>query len=290
MSSFRTPIAFCLTYIIFCFFSSCNGIGKKKKFADSDMYNFSRPTVIKLPTDVDEISGIAYYPKDTSVFAIVDEDGMLFKIPIMNPNALKEWRFDKRRDYEDIVLIDSTFYILVSNGDIVTVKFNHDSISTTKANFSDQSKKVNEFESLYLDPDSDKLVMICKECEEDTKKSFSSFSYDYKQPANGYMPFVTADAVPIARSIGQDKFHVKASAAAVNPVTEDLYIISAVNKMIVITSKKGEFKKVYKLDPGIYKQPEGIAFTPQGDMIISNEFADNGFPELLILKNKLKGR
>src|SRR6476661_1927577 len=86
--------------------------GKKEKFPDTDMYNLSSPKVIDLPEELDEISGIAYYPKDTSVFAIIDEDGILYKIPLKNPHAVREWKFDKKRDFEELVLIDSVFYAL----------------------------------------------------------------------------------------------------------------------------------------------------------------------------------
>ena len=290
MSLFRNaylPAAFlmiCITQY------GCKFFGKKDRYADSEMYNYSSPTVIKLPEAVDEISGIAYYPKDTSVFAIVDEDGMLFKIPIMHPTATRQWRFDKKRDYEDIVLKDSIFYVLVSNGDIVTINFKGDSITTEKSDFSSKSKKANEFESLYYNNDLGKLIMVCKECEDDTKKTFTLFSFGLSDSSDSYNPYMTIDAVPIAKKMGQEKMHVKASAAAINPVTEDLYILSAVNEIMIVLSKKGELREVYKLDPGIYKQPEGLAFTPQGDMIISNEFAEVGFATLLVLKNKLKGR
>jgi hypothetical protein len=39
----------------------------------------------------------------------------------------------------------------------------------------------------------------------------------------------------------------------------------------------------------LFKQPEGITFTPKGDMIISNEAADRGVAEILLFKyNKTK--
>src|SRR6476646_2868851 len=36
-------------------------------------YDLSKPFIIKLPPMLDEISGLSYYAKDKSVFAIVDE-------------------------------------------------------------------------------------------------------------------------------------------------------------------------------------------------------------------------
>src|SRR6188768_2333130 len=79
----------------------------KKDYPNSPMYEFANPKVIKLPEELDEISGIAYYSKDTSVFAIIDEDGILYKIPLKHPANIKQWKFGKGRDFEDIVLVDS---------------------------------------------------------------------------------------------------------------------------------------------------------------------------------------
>jgi len=58
---------------------------------------------------------------------------------------------------------------------------------------------------------------------------------------------------------------------------------------LIVTDRSGKFKEVFELDPGIYKQAEGIAFTPAGDMIISNESHKTGLANILILKNKKKG-
>ena len=92
---------------------------------------------------------------------------------------------------------------------------------------------------------------------------------------------------PVAEKLAINK-HLKASAAAINPVNKDLYVVSSILKLIVIFDAKGDFKEVYKLDPVLYKQPEGIAFTPDGDLIISNESADEGPATLLLMKNKIK--
>src|SRR5688572_16102006 len=103
--------------------SACYFSESRKKYPNSDMYNFSTPNVVKLPQELDEISGIVYYPKDTSVFAIIDEGGDIYKFPLKDPKKLRKWKFDKKRDFEDIVLQDSTFYVLVSDGDIVRLNF-----------------------------------------------------------------------------------------------------------------------------------------------------------------------
>jgi len=63
----------------------------------------------------------------------------------------------------------------------------------------------------------------------------------------------------------------KPAAASINPVTGDLYIVSSINKLLVTAGRDGVVKKVYNLDPKLFVQPEGITFSPSGNMFISNE-------------------
>jgi uncharacterized protein YjiK len=81
---------------------------------------------------------------------------------------------------------------------------------------------------------------------------------------------------------GEDKIKFKPSGAAIHPLTGELYIISSVNKLLVVADRRGEVREVYRLDEGVFKQPEGIAFEPDGTMIVSNEAADHGVANLLI--------
>jgi hypothetical protein len=271
--------------------SSRNGIvpkdGDAAKFKDSERYDFSQPYLINLPAVLDEISGIAYYPKDSSVFAIIDEEALLFKISLNNPNPenIRQWAFGKANDYEDLILKDSIFYVLVSNGNIRTVKFNGEAITTEKFSFIPGSKKKeNEFESMYLD--SGKIILLCKDCDGDKKRKTSRFSFD--MATGKYHQVDSINNSKVAGLIDENKIALRASAAAINPVTNELYVVSAVNKTIYIFDKEGNPKELYELNPKLYKQPEGIAFTPDGDLIISNEIYLEGNPTLLVLKNKKK--
>ena len=251
-------------------------------------YDLSEPTRIELPKELNEISGIVYYPKDTSIFSIVDEDGLFYKTYLNRNNQSKVWRFDKKHDFEDLVLQDSTFYILVSNGDIDKVKFYADSISLIKSKFPDADKKINEFEALYYDEQAKKLVMICKNCEEDKEDKKQVTACGISLDSLQYSPdLYHINVQPVAEKLGVEKLHLKPSAAAFNPVTKDLYVLASVNKLLLIFDQKGQFKDVFKLDALMFKQPEGLAFTPQGDMIISNEAGKNGgSANILIFKYK----
>lgn len=270
-------------------FLACNTSKKKLHTDDNSRYDLLNPFMIKLPGGLSEISGIAYYAKDSSVFAIEDEEGFLYKIHLNQNKDIQKWKFDKKRDFEDVVLHDSIFYILVSNGDIESVQFiSGDSIMSTKFKFPDAGKKKNEFESLYFDDSLQQLVLLCKDCADDGKKTVSAWGYDINTQV--YAPSVlTIDVQPIALKLGEKKMKLKPSATAINPATNELYILSSIDHLLIVTDRNGKFKELFQLDPAIYKQAEGIAFTPAGDMIISNESHETGLATILFIRNKKKG-
>lgn len=268
-----------VTCLLFLVCISC-GRGKEKKVYPSPKgYDLNRPVRVILPLELDEVSGLSFYDPDSSVFAISDDRGAIFKI---RPNiSITKWKFSHGADFEDLARVDSTFYVLQSNGDIFRVTYN-ENIPVLKT-FSFPQDKGNEFETLYYDPALKKLVLICKDCESDKKKQLTTFSFD---PNTGLFSD-SSFTIPVTRineliNAGKTKF--KPSAAAINPVTGDLYIISSINKLLVITDRNGIAKEAYQLDPKLFKQPEGITFSTRGDMVISNEFAQSGTADLLVFK------
>lgn len=269
----------CYCFVVCLVTLSCKWAPVKKTMKSPEGYNLNRVIQTKLSLELDEISGIAYYAKDSSLFAINDEKGWLYKLK-KGTNGLR-WKFSKGADFEDLVLLDSAFYVLQSNGNIIRLSF--DSKNTLAAQqyyFDQQGDGLNEFEILYYDSTRQKLILVCKDCESDKKKSLTTFSFDPIAGKYTGSDF-SINVEKIAASVGEEKIRFKPSAASVNPKNGLLYIVSAINEMIVVTDVNGNFKNSYKIDKGIFKQPEGITFTPSGDMIISNEAADIGVADLL---------
>ena len=78
---------------------------------------FRTPQGITLGDKLHEISGIAYISRQT-ILGENDEQGKIFSIDPTRPDDSNypSVRFGKKDDYEDIVVIDSTAYLLVSDG------------------------------------------------------------------------------------------------------------------------------------------------------------------------------
>jgi SdiA-regulated len=280
---FYLPVVISLSALILS--ESCSS-GKSNAYASPPGYNLSKPYVYKLPTILDEISGLFFYPKDSGIFAIQDEKGWLFKIHLKNPLQIERWKFSNGADYEDLSVVDSAFYVLKSKGAVEKFKFaTPDSVSLQSFPIADGK---NEFETLYYDSSIRQLIVICKNCAQDTRKEVSSFALD---PNNSrFTSSFKIETGTIREALEEDEnFRFKPSAAAIHPLTGELYIIASVNRALVILNKDHRVKSAFRLNPSLFKQPEGLTFTPKGDLIISNEAADRGVGEILFFKyNKPK--
>jgi uncharacterized protein YjiK len=243
-------------------------------------YDLNKPFLMKLPVELDEISGLAFYNHDSSVFAIGDEFGYLYKIPLTKGKPIRKWKFSNQGDYEDLVMVDKVFYVLQSNGNITAFTFDdHNQILSQQKEFPASG---NEFEILYFNPHVFKLVLLCKDCETDKKKALTAIYFNLLNKQ--FDDSAAIDVTAIANMIGEKKIKFKPSAAAIHPITDELYIISSINKLLVVCDRNGKPKQTYPIDPGLFKQPEGITFTPQGDLIISNAAAGRGVANLLFFK------
>ncbi len=275
-------ILFVLSFFIFF---SCAQKKETIPYPSVPGYDFTNPVMIHLKANLDEISGIAYYAKDSSIFAVDDEEGVLYKIYIRKQIQVRKWKFSGEGDYEDIVLHDSTFYALQSNGNVKIFTFlSKDSLRLVESAIAISGN--NDFETLYYDQSLHKIILICKECESDEKKITSAYALDPHNYTFSDSPFFSINADDVGEELGVDKIKFRPSAAAVHPLTKDVYIISSEDKALVIANHYGKIKDVFELDPGLFKQPEGIAFTPAGDLIVSNEAAEIGAPNILIFKYK----
>jgi uncharacterized protein YjiK len=265
-------------WLLTLFLFSCGPQATEIK-GNTEGYDFEHPRMIKLPTALNEISGLWYYAKDSSLFAIVDEDGFLYKIFPRHPESILRWKFHGLGDFEDVTLVDNTFFILRSDGTIFATNISAgDNVATTMYK---TPKKGNEFESLYYDSSKRLLILICKDCREDSKDKLSTWAFD---PAT--RQFVQSDlfidARSIANTIGKKEIRLKPSAALVNPFTNNLMLLSSVNELLVTTDYNGKVTQAYPLKRKLFKQPEGIAIGADRTLYISNEWAGHGSPNILV--------
>ena len=245
---------------------------KKLVYKSPPHYNFAEAFPDKLDLSLKEISGIVWDHDKDEFIAHNDETGKIFYLDKDTKITKSEFEFSKKKgDYEDITIANGVIYVLKSNGEIT--KIITDSIG--KQNASEAGKIAlsgkNDFEAMYYDTSRKALIIICKNCGSDDKKTVSAFAFYPDSTGFDDKPVFTIDAEKVSQLSPRKTSKFQPSAAAINPKLNQLFILSSASNQLVITDLNGEVESVFMLAKKLFPQPEGITFKKSGDMYIANE-------------------
>ena len=249
------------------------GCEHKKVIRTPQGYNITEPDKIDLGSKLDEISGI-FWVNDSMMIANNDESGKIFAINLKDRNNYdyRNIKFGGKDDYEDIVKVEDTIFLLIATGSILKVTgYNAD--STQSVVVATVPGKSNEFESMYYDKDIHSLVMLCKTCHKEKDQVRAAYRYDLNTQTLIEEPYYRVDIKAIRQLLNDSRNEFKPSAAAINPVQNKIYMIASVGKVLVVTDKQGKVEQAFPISPTLFPQPEGLTFSPNGDLYISNEVA-----------------
>lgn len=245
-------------------------------------YNITQPQTISLGSKLDEISGICWV-SDSLMLANNDESGRIFAINLANLKDLeyRNFKFGEKGDYEDIVKVDSAIYLLVATGKIVRVTGFQNEDSVKSEVVAELPGIQNEFESLYYDQEVNSLIMLCKDCHKEKNRIRSAYRFDLSRNELIDSPYYQIQVDQIRKITENNEADFRPSAAAVNPRDGKVYIVSSIGKLMVVINKKGKVEQAFGISGIMFPQPEGITFSDNGDMYISNEIASEQASTLL---------
>lgn len=258
--------------------------------AKSDLpYDLANPVTYNMPQNLFEISGIVFHNGDPKeVFAIQDEDGDLFHLGLGDKES-KFTKFGGKGDYEDVTIIKNYFIVLKSNGELHT--FPIAEVSKPEAANVTKTKDLvpkAEYEGLAADEKNNMIYVLTKDSKPDSKAKASSI-YGFKVADDASLTaageFILSHKA-IEKASGSSKSRFRPSALAKNAKTNEWYVLSSVNKMLVITDADFKVKTTHPLDPKLFNQPEGIAFDRDNNLYISNEGGSLSAGNILMFKLK----
>lgn len=234
--------------------------------------NYTISQTWKLPSELNEVSGIVWI--DNHIIACVqDENGFIYIYDLDEKSIVEKIPFAENGDYEGIALHDNIIYVIQSDGLLYEIK---NWSATNKIISSHQTgfKSSNNMESLTYSTKSNSLLTTPKDKDRtDEFKgiyeiSTTSKSADINAPAYK----IDMNAEPLKKY--RDKKLRKTfnpSEIAVHPKTNDIYVLEGKNPKLLILNENGDLKVVYKLDEINFPQPEGMTFSDDGELYISNE-------------------
>ncbi|MEA5403708.1 SdiA-regulated domain-containing protein [Arcicella sp. DC2W] len=259
-----------LTFVPLSFFS-CESKNKHQekdiKQEDAEafklQYNFENPIEkITLPSSLQEISGLSFY-KNNQLACINDEEGKVFIFDFVKKEILQTIPFGKKGDYEGVEVIGNEVFILKSNGIIKSFKIGE----AFEREIDCSDPDVIEYEGLGYDPKTGNLLLAAKQRVKDVDNKKMIYAYDFNRKV-----LFKSIAIPEEKLVGKDgKKMFRPSGIAVHPITQQVFIIASQGKKLLILSKDGAKEALVDLSPSLYKQPEGICFTPDGNLFISSE-------------------
>ena len=263
---------------------------KKSKVPMMDIgYNLSAPDkVYTLPKKLKEISGITEI--DSSRIACIQDEREIVFIYNLNAGQITN-RIDNgyKGDYEGIARVDSTLYILRSDGEIIIIEnFANEKLARSTFHSGIQYK---DDEGICYDPATNYLLITTKEIpHKGTGNRDKRFIYGFDLTSKKPVPqpvftidLSVIDSFALAHSVKvpmKDKKKSKSkdpdirfqvSDLAIHPLTGKLFLLSSADKLLFVFSAKNEIEYIGKLNPELFVQPEGITIMKNGDMYISNE-------------------
>jgi hypothetical protein len=246
-------------------------------------YDLQSPIVHKMDPKLAEISGIAFQPgNDNNLYAIEDEHANFYRLSADGKIEGKT-DFGKKGDYEDVAITESAAYVLRSDGTILRsdIRGNPEEIASTEAQ---DILPGGEYEGMTVGSDNS-LVVLCKDCKIKGSKG-KLILYKISIEPSGDLKAGEPTLVTIGEEQKKDtKTKFAPSGVARSPVNGHWYIISSVNKLLIVLNPDFSSPVTYNLNPKIFPQPEGICFDSKGTLFISNEAA-GGAASILEFRKK----
>ncbi len=228
----------------------------------------------EVPDILKEISGIAYAGPNRFV-CVQDETGSLYVYHAGDRQIEKEIPFGKKGDYEDLAIAGNSAFVLESSGKLYEIE-----------GYMDPSPRVKEYpsiltrfdsEGLWYDQRFNRLLIAVKESDSDDEGKDQPgealvYGFDLKTRRMIQEPvFRVSLDNPVLRKGKDSRGKFKPSAIAIHPGTGEIYLLEGVKSRLLILKPDGKPDRLYKFGGKELKQPEGLAFSPDGKLYICSE-------------------
>ena len=246
-------------------------------------------STVKLSKQLSEISGLTMN-HDNELFAHNDEKSIVYQLDYQNGDILKKFTVGKKpikEDFEGIAFANNLFYLVTSNGDIYEFPEGDNGEEVKYEKYKTFLVADNNVEGLCYDPDNNSLLLACKgNPGKKYKGNRAVYEFSLKDKKLKKKPRFLLPVKEIMENYKSDFFSklgefflikddtFAPSGIEYNTKTGNFFVLSFKGRLIIEINNRGKIVNQYLLDPKKHRQPEGITFTNNNYMIISDESAD----------------
>lgn len=252
---------------------------KDSKKQDKDEEGTVEVTILdkwEVPDMLKEISALTYI--NNYQFACVqDEEGKIFIYDTSTKKIEKKIPFADSGDYEGLAIANTDAYVLRADGTIFEVK-NYLGSKPAVIEHKTHLGSKQDTEGLCYDNKNKRLLVTVKDTDPNSKDYKGIYSFSLANKKMDESPVFKIDLNdPAFKDVKAKKAgdRMQPAAIAIHPKTNEIYIIEGSKPKLLVLNSSGSIKELKKLKNSQFNQPEGISFSPDGTLFISNEGKKN---------------
>ncbi len=242
----------------------------------------------ELPAELAEISGIAFTP-DGRLFAHGDEEATLWELDLRSGQPRKHFSVaaavdqasEKRNndapagivngDFEDLAIVGERFFLITSAGRLYEFQEGGDGERVPHTVVRTGLDGRCELEGMSYEAKSSGLLLLCKQNlpKKSAPEQILIYSWSIDDEHLSPEPRVQVEYPTFGGDGGSKRFN--GSAMAFVPGTETLMLVAGPQRAFAEITTDGAIATAGSLDPTLHRQPEGLAFSPDGTLLIADE-------------------
>lgn len=244
---------------------------------------------LTLPARLNEVSGVTSI-SNTELACVQDEEGVVFVYDLNLRRVSRQIPFGPPGDYEGIARAGSRLFVLRSDGPLFEILglSGRPAVKLHRLRFPSVDN-----EGLCFDAARRRLLIAPKSRlgkGKNLKDARAILSFDLNTAALQPDPVVMLDVDAIRAFADQSDRESRGrqqtkggksrtpmsfmpSAVAVHPMSSEIFVVSAIDRVLATFDMAGRVTGVVSLDPKLFRQPEGLTFLSDGDLVITNEGA-----------------
>ncbi|KUO61179.1 hypothetical protein APF79_13630 [bacterium BRH_c32] len=256
-----------LILIFFILLFTSTNCGQKKVMNNFD---FSGGEQIKLSKELNEISGLTFSDAG-NLFCHTDEAGIIYQLDISSGQIIKKFFIGEsllKGDFEDIAFAKGYFYLVSSSGAILKFKEGKNNEKVQFEEYSTPLSPKNDIEGIVYDRETNSLLLSCKESPGKKLKNVKAI-YRFALDNNKLIdePYILIKKNELNDFVSDFK-----PSGITLMESGNILVLGGKSRGLIEISRQGKVINKIKLN-NYHVQPEGIAISNNGTLVISDEAA-----------------